>query len=59
MTKQFSELSVGERFTLNGVEYVKTQEVRVSCCRSINAQTIADSNNKTFIPHNTTVNVNA
>lgn len=58
MTKKFSELAVGERFTLNGVEYIKTQEVRVSCCRSVNAQLINDANNKTFVGGNTVVNVN-
>jgi hypothetical protein len=59
MTKKFSELAIGERFVLNGVEYIKTQEVRVSCCRSINAQLTNDANNKTFVSGNTVVNVNA
>lgn len=58
MTKKFSELANGERFTLNGVEYIKTQEVKISCCRSINAQAVVDANNKTFVPPNTTVSVN-
>jgi hypothetical protein len=58
MNKQFSELAVGERFTVNGMEYVKMQEVRVSCCRSINAQAVNDINNKTFIGPTTTVTVN-
>jgi len=58
MNKNFSELAVGERFTLNGVEYVKTQEVKVSCCRSINCQAISDPNTKTYIQSSTTVTVN-
>lgn len=58
MNKQFSELSVGQRFTVNGVEYIKTQEVRVSCCRSINCQAVNDPNNKTYIQPSTTVSVN-
>jgi len=58
MNKQFSELAVGERFTVNGMEYIKTQEIRVSCCRSINAQAVNDINNKTFIGPTTTVTVN-
>jgi hypothetical protein len=58
MNKKFSELAVGERFTLNGMEYIKTQEVKVSCCRSINAQAVNDVNNKTFVGTNTVVVVN-
>jgi hypothetical protein len=36
-TKQFKDLAVNDEFTLNGVKYKKTEEKRVSCCRSINA----------------------
>lgn len=54
----FSELTVGQRFTVNGVEYVKTQEVKVSCCRSINCQAVNDPNLKTYIQAGTSVTVN-
>ena len=56
--KQFSQLAVGERFVLNGIEYIKTQEVRISCCRSINCQSVMDANHKNFVAPNTTVSVN-
>lgn len=59
MNKAFSDLSNGTRFTLNGSEYVKVQEVRVSCCRSINAQLVSDPNNKTYVQPSTIVVVNA
>lgn len=56
--KQFSQLSTGERFVLNGVEYIKTEEVRISCCRSVNCQSVADSNHKTYVSPNVSVSVN-
>lgn len=59
MNKVFSELAVGERFQLNGVNYIKIQEVRVSCCRSINAQDANNPANKTFVQASTTVTLNA
>jgi hypothetical protein len=58
MNKAFSELKVGDRFTLNAVEYVKTQEVRVSCCRAINCQAVNDTNNKQYVQPSTTVSTN-
>lgn len=30
---KFHELPVGERFTFNNKEYVKIEEVRISCCK--------------------------
>lgn len=59
MEKSFSELSVGDRFTLNGQVWVKIQDVRVSCCRSINCQLLDDANNRTYIQPTTKVIVNA
>lgn len=56
--KQFSELSVGDRFSYNGVEYIKTQEVRISCCRSVNCQAVNDPNHKTFVSGTALVNIN-
>lgn len=45
-TKQFKDLNVNEEFTFNGVQYKKIDEVRVSCCRCINACLVNDPNNK-------------
>jgi hypothetical protein len=58
MEKKFEELVLGDKFTVNNVEYVKTEEVRVSCCRSINCQVAADNNQKAFFPGSTVVVVN-
>jgi len=35
--KKFMDLSIGDKFKLNGINYVKTQEERISCCQVINA----------------------
>jgi len=45
-TKQFKDVAVNEEFTFNGLQYKKINEVRVSCCRSINACLVSDANNK-------------
>lgn len=57
MQKKFSELQVGEKFVVNGVEYVKTQAVKVSCCRSINAYEFANASKKHLFDGNTLVTV--
>lgn len=44
--KQFKDLAVNTEFTLNGVDYKKIDEVKVSCCRSINACRIDDPKSK-------------
>jgi len=46
MQKRFSDLAVGEKFVVNGVEYVKTQDVRISCCRSVNSYESANASKK-------------
>lgn len=58
MEKQFSEVNVGDTFVVNGLTYTKTTEVRITCCKSVNAQLVADANNKTFFQPNTVVTVN-
>ena len=44
---KFSELAVGDKFIANGTEYVKTDTVKVSCCKSVNAK--QTSNNATLM----------
>jgi hypothetical protein len=58
MQKKFEELVVGEKFTVNGVEYIKTEDVRISCCRSVNCYSVADSSQKGHFPGNTEVTIN-
>jgi hypothetical protein len=59
MNKNFNELHNGDRFTFNSKEYVKIAELRISCCRTINAQAIENSNDRIYIQPNTVVTINA
>lgn len=33
----FGSLAVNTNFVYNGADYIKTETVRVSCCKSVNA----------------------
>ena len=59
MNKAFETLQVGDRFYLNDREYVKTQDIRVSCCKTINAKEVTNSSNTLYIQPTTMVTVNA
>ena len=59
MNKTFGELSNGEKFSLNGKEYVKVAEVRISCCKRINAQAVSNANDKILVQPSTAVTINA
>jgi hypothetical protein len=58
MKKQFKDLAVDESFTLNESEYTKINAVKISCCKSINAQEKNNPNNKTFVQPLVEVEVN-
>jgi len=45
-TVKFMDLEVGSKFKMNGIEYVKTPEERVSCCTCFNACVTANSDQK-------------
>jgi len=57
MQKKFSDVAVGEIFEINGLRYKKIQEVRISCCKSVNCHNEADANQRTFFPATTIVTV--
>jgi hypothetical protein len=61
MNKLFSELSVGQQFKAQGLDtlYKKTETVKISCCKSINAEEVNNSASKTFFAPGTVVVVNA
>lgn len=46
LTKQFKDVAIDEQFTFNGLQYKKIKEVKVSCCRSINACLVSDAKSK-------------
>lgn len=55
---KFSELNVGQKFKVNGTEYVKTEPEKVSCCRTNNALNLVD-NQKVMIKPDVDVEVEA
>ena len=58
MEKTFGELAVGDKFSVNGAEYIKINAVKVSCCQSINAHLSDNTNTRVFFTDNLTVVVN-
>lgn len=57
MQKPFSDVAIGETFEINGIRYTKIQEVRISCCKSINCHNASDPKQRTFFPATTLVTV--
>lgn len=58
MNKPFKDLNEGEVFKYNNLEYKKIEAVKVSCCRSINAEETSNSDNKIFIQPLAEVEIN-
>lgn len=58
MNKQFKDLADGEIFKHNNLEYKKIAQVKISCCKSINAEEAANAGNRTFIGPLVEVEVN-
>jgi hypothetical protein len=58
MIKPFKDVNEGDTFTLNGLEFKKTALVKVSCCKSINAEQSANASNRIFVQPNQEVEVN-
>lgn len=56
--KEFKDLVDGEVFKFNNLEYKKIAQVEVSCCRSINAEEVANASNRTFFNPSAEVEVN-
>lgn len=55
---QFKDLKIDDKFTLNGTEYVRTQDKRVSCCRVLNAANASNPNDKIQVKPLTVVEIN-
>lgn len=56
--KKFVDLAVGDKFTLNGIEYTRITDERISCCHVNNAAQINDPNTKIQVVPITEVEVN-
>jgi len=53
----FGSLAVNSAFVYNGVNCVKTETVRVSCCKTVNAVN-TQSSERIYIPDDASVQVN-
>lgn len=58
MNKQFKDLVDDTVFKYNGLEYKKISTVKISCCRSINAEDTTNPKNRIFIQPQVEVEVN-
>lgn len=52
----FAEVAVGQKFKMNDVVYEKTEQVKVSCCRSINSKR-TDNNETLFVEPSSEVEI--
>lgn len=52
----FANIANDTVFIYNGIDYKKTAEVRVSCCRKLNA-VMVNNNEKAFIPDNAVITI--
>jgi hypothetical protein len=58
MNKTFKEIQEGESFVFQNKEFKKTNVIKVSCCRSYNAELIADTKQKIFLKPDEQVETN-
>lgn len=49
MIKKFSELTDGQQFKLNDLEYKKIAAVKISCCKSVNAVAANNEKQRIFV----------
>lgn len=58
MIKQFKDIENGQVFQINQAEYKKIEPVKISCCRSLNAESTTNANDRIFIQPLSEVEVN-
>jgi hypothetical protein len=56
MIMKFHELTIGAKFTIDNIEYIRIADERISCCKVLNAQK-TENNEKVQIVPITDVNV--
>lgn len=49
MQKLFQDVAIGTTFRFNNQDYVKIQNIKVSCCRSVNCHKVNSPNDRHFI----------
>lgn len=55
----FKDLKVGDTFFITGIEYKKIEEKRISCCKRLNAESVADPRSKMQVNPLTLVQIKA
>ena len=58
MKKPFKDLENNTTFKFNDKDFKKIPLLRVSCCRSYNAEAVSDNNQKIFVKPEDEVEVN-
>lgn len=58
MIKKFKDVADGEIFKMNDLEYKKITAIKVSCCRSLNAESTTNANDRIFVQPLSEVEVN-
>lgn len=58
MNKTFKNIENDTVFSLNGTDFKKIPLLKVSCCRSYNAEAVNNNNQKIFIKPEDEVEVN-
>jgi hypothetical protein len=58
MKKQFKDLENNTTFKTNGFDFKKIPLLRVSCCRSYNAEAVNNADQKIFVKPEDEVEVN-
>jgi hypothetical protein len=58
MNKTFKEINEGESFVFQNKEFKKIRNIKVSCCRSYNAESTSDASQKIFVKPDEQVETN-
>lgn len=58
MIKAFKDLNDGETFKFKDNEFKKIKTIKVSCCRSYNAEAASNANQKIFVKPDEQVEIN-
>lgn len=57
-TVKYKDVAVNSLFSYSGVEYKKIEEVRVSCCKRVNAELVSDSAIRVRVEQEADVTIN-
>lgn len=47
---KFHELKIGDKFTIDNVEYTRITDERISCCKVLNAQKTENNEKVQIVP---------